>query len=108
MIKKEQTIEIFGGNIMWIICGGLSVIFCIVGYLMLLKKNRVAYWASLCSLSFTSLTLLSEYKMVMNWVNANDWSALLDVVPLMYPILTGYLIIMLLANAAIIGVMMKK
>lgn len=34
-------------------------------------------------LSFTALTLVADYSMVSNWVKAEDWSALLDVVPTM-------------------------
>lgn len=34
-------------------------------------------------LSFTALTLVAQYRMVSNWVNVEDWSALLDVVPMM-------------------------
>lgn len=92
---------------MWIICGIMSVIFCVTGWNMAWKKNNMAYWASACSLAFVSLTLLMEYRMVMNWVNKEDWSALLDVVPSMFSMLAGYVIIMLLANAALIG-MVKK
>lgn len=43
-----------------------------------------------------------------SWVNAEDWIALLDVVPTMFTILTGYVIIMFLANAILIGFAMKK
>lgn len=34
-------------------------------------------------LSFTALTLAADNSMVSNWVKAEDWSALLDVVPTM-------------------------
>lgn len=40
--------------------------------------------------------------MILNWVNKEDWSALMDVVPSMFSILCGYVVIMLLANAGII------
>lgn len=83
---------------MWIICGIISVLFCIAGWIMTAKKTIKALWASVCSLAFVSLTLLMEYKMVLNWVNEEDWSALFDVVPPMFPLLIGYVIVMLLAN----------
>lgn len=92
---------------MWIICGIMSVIFCAAGWNMAWKKNNMACWASACSLAFVSLTLLMEYRMVVNWVNKEDWSALSDVVPSMFSMLAGYVIIMLLANAVLIG-MVKK
>lgn len=94
---------------MWIICGILSVIFCIVRWIMSFKKHRKAIWASVCSLTFVSLTLLAEYRLVLDWVNKQDWSALLDAVPSMFPILTGYVIIMLIANILpIVAVKNKK
>jgi hypothetical protein len=37
-----------------------------------------------------------------------DWSALLDVVPSMFYVLTGYVIIMLLANTAAVAMMWKR
>ncbi len=93
---------------MWIICGFLSVVFCALGWIMSSKKNIMAYWASACSLAFVGLTLLMEYRMVLNWVNHEDWSALADVVPSMFPFLAGYVIIMLLANAVSIGIARQK
>lgn len=83
---------------MWIICSGLSAVFCVIAWIMAIKKNNKAVWASVCSLSFTAITLLMEYRLVLNWVNNEDWSALMDVVPSMFPVLFGYVIIMILAN----------
>ena len=34
-------------------------------------------------LSFTALTVVADYSMVSDWVKAEDWSALMDVVPTM-------------------------
>ena len=88
---------------MWIICGALSAIFCVIAFIMVKKKNRIAYWAS-----GSSLTLLMEYKMVVDWVNREDWSALLDVAPHMFSLLTGYVVIMLLLNAVVIGLTKRE
>ena len=52
--------------------------------------------------------LLMQYKMVLNWVHAEDWPALSDVVPTTFSSLTGYVMIMLLANAILLGFAMKK
>ena len=93
---------------MWIICGALSLIFCVIGFIMVKKDNRIAYWASASSLAFVSLTLLMEYKMVVDWVNREDWSALLDVAPHMFSLLTGYVVIMLLLNAVVIGLTKRE
>ena len=32
------------------------------------KRNKIADWASVGSLSFVAVTLLMEYRMVLNWV----------------------------------------
>lgn len=93
---------------MWIICGIISVIFCVIGWVMALNKNIMACWASACSLAFVSLTLLMGYKIVLNWVNTEDWSALLDVVPSMFSMSTVYVIIMFLANVVPIGMVKKQ
>lgn len=74
-------------------CAGI-----IIQAIIFQKISAKALWASVCSLAFVSITLLMEYRMVWNWVNKEDWSALLDVVPSIFPMLTGYVIIMLLAN----------
>ena len=83
---------------MWLLCGAASVLFCAAGWLMAWKDSGKALWASVCSLTFVSLTLLMGYRQVVVWVNKGDWSALLDVVPSMFSILAGYLIIMFAAN----------
>ena len=83
---------------MWLLCGAASVLFCAAGWLMDWKDSGKALWASVCSLTFVSLTLLMGYRQVVVWVNKGDWSALLDVVPSMFSILAGYLIIMFAAN----------
>lgn len=59
---------------MWIICGILSVIFCVAGWIMygIKKEKNRACLASVCSLAFVSLTLLMEYRMVLNWVNKEE------------------------------------
>lgn len=93
---------------MWIICGVLSVLFCILGWILFILKNSKAMWAFVCSLAFVSLTLLMEYRLVVDWVSKEDWSALLDVVPTMFLILTGYVIVMLLANIGSIAAIKKE
>lgn len=94
---------------MWIICGVLSVIFCVIGWIMVSKKKKnTACVFSACSLAFISLTLLMEYRIVLDWVNTEDWTSLMDVVPSMFSILTGYVIVMFLANAILIGMTRKK
>lgn len=69
---------------------GIEYHFYVSGWIFLSKKKSIAGWSSAGSLAFVALTLLMQYRMVLNWVNAEDWSALLDVVPSIFPILTGY------------------
>lgn len=83
---------------MWIICAVLGAVFCVIAWIMVIKKSKKAVWVSACSLSFTAITLLMQYRMVVNWVNNEDWIALMDVVPSMFSMLCGYVIIMVLAN----------
>lgn len=87
---------------MWIACGIISVIFCATAWIMTANKNRNANWASMCSLAFVAITLIMEYRMVLNWVNKEDWTAMLDVVPSMFTVLCGYVILLIFANAAVI------
>lgn len=93
---------------MWMICGILSVVFCVAGWIGAARKSAVGCWAAVCSLAFVALTLLMEYRQVLTWVNNTDWSALADVVPTMFSILTGYVVVMLLANAAAIAIARRK
>ena len=83
---------------MWMICGILSVLFCIFGWIMLVKEKSKAWLASTASLAFVMLTLLMQYKVVVDWVNQSDWAALQDTVSSMFVILIIYTVIMFLAN----------
>jgi len=49
-------------------------------------------------LSFTALTLCSEYSLVSRWVKVEDWSALGDVVPGMERALWFLTIVSILLN----------
>lgn len=91
----------FGGTVV-LLCFAISIVFCIVAWIMNMKKNKLANWASVCSLSFVAITLLMEYRAVLEWVNKEDWSALMDVVPSTFPMLCGYVILMLLSNSILI------
>ena len=86
---------------MWIVCGIISIIFCIMAWIWTINKNKKAILFSMCSLSFVTSTLIMEYRMVLNLVK-EDWSALLDVVPTMFIVLCVYVIILLLANIVVI------
>ena len=66
---------------MWIICGVISIIFCIGGWILKIKESDRAVLSAVCSLAFVIATLLAQYKMALNWVNKKDWTALMDVMP---------------------------
>ena len=57
---------------MWIICAALSIIFHVIGWILVSKKKIATCWASASSLAFVTLTLLMEYKIILNWVNTED------------------------------------
>ena len=89
---------------MCIIFGSLSIICTLMSCLSIFKSQEKlrAYWFSILGLVFTVLTLLAGYQLVSNWVKHEDWSALLDVVPSMFTILTIYVITMLTANIIVL------
>lgn len=80
----------------------ISILFCIISWIMAMKKSKMAHWASVCSLSFVAITLLMEYRAVWEWVQKEDWSAMMDVVPSTFSMLCGYVILMLLANGVLL------
>ncbi len=51
--------------------------------LYMYKVGKNYKLAMAIGLSFTALTLCSEYTLVSRYVKINDWTALLDVVPYM-------------------------
>ena len=92
---------------MWIATGIMSVVFCVAAWGMAAKKKEETNWASGCSLAFVAVTLLMQYRMVLDGVHQGDGCALADVVPSMFTILCGYVVLMLLANAGAIAVNKK-
>ena len=66
---------------MWLVCIGLSIVLTIATVVLVLKKRDKAIWASVSSLVFVIVSLLLEYKVVLDWVNKSDWAAMFDVVP---------------------------
>lgn len=87
---------------MWLLCIGLSVVLTIVSLVLVSKKRDKAMWASVSSLVLVIVSLLLEYKMVLDWGNKSDWSAMLDVVPTMFFLLCIYVAVMILVNVLII------
>lgn len=87
---------------MWLLCMGLSVVLTIVAFVLVLKKQDKAIWASVSSLVFVIVSLLFEYKMVLDWVNKSDCAAMLDVIPTMFVMLCIYAVVIVFINVLII------
>lgn len=87
---------------MWLFCMGLSVVLTMVAFVLVLRKRDKAVWASVSSLVFVIVSLLLEYKMVLDWVNKSDWAAMLDVVPTMFAVLCVYAVVIVFINVLII------
>lgn len=84
------------------------MIMTLLAWVFALNNNPKRVWAAFSAISFTALTLLTEYRLVLDWVAKEDWSAMLDVVPSMYQVLCIYTIIMILMNGAALFIKNKK
>ena len=93
---------------MWLLCGAASLIFTVLTLILTFRGKDGGDWAAICALSFTAITLLLEYKMAVEWVCREDWTALSDVLPTMFTSLTGYVILQILLNAIALGIRRKK
>ncbi|MGK0466880.1 hypothetical protein [Clostridium sp.] len=67
---------------MWLILGVIAIVATFIN-LYMYKTGKDYKLAMAIGLSFTALTLCSEYSAVSKWVKSEDWSALLDVIPTM-------------------------
>lgn len=92
---------------MWIFFSIASVVFTGLHSYAAFAGKSMAKSMAFAAFGFTALTLLSEYAMVVSWVQAEDWSALLDVVPSMFPILIVYTVILVAANGLLLFVEKK-
>lgn len=82
---------------MWILLGIIAIIATFIN-LYMYKVGKDYKLAMAIGLSFTALTLCSEYTLVSRWVKLNDWMALSDVVPSMEITLWGLTIISIVLN----------
>ncbi|MFS0673599.1 hypothetical protein [Ornithinibacillus sp. 179-J 7C1 HS] len=82
---------------MWLGLGLIAIVATIINlYMYGTGKNYKL--AMTMGLSFTALTLVAQYSTVSDWVKAEDWSALIDVVPTMETALWVLTIISILLN----------
>lgn len=68
------------GYVMWLLFGIAAIITAILNVIWTLR-HREAKWFRFFSLSFTVFTLCAFYAQAAHWVLAEDWSALMDVLP---------------------------
>lgn len=82
---------------MWIILGIIAIVATLINLYMYVAGKDYKL-AMAIGLSFTALTLCSEYSLVSGWVKVEDWPALLDVVPGMEKALCFLTIVSILLN----------
>ncbi|MEJ8777363.1 hypothetical protein [Pseudogracilibacillus sp. ICA-222130] len=82
---------------MWFIFGFIAIIATFINLFMYgTGKNYQVAMAT--ALSFTTLTVIAQYKIVSDWVKTEDWSALEDVVPTMEITLLIFTILSIILN----------
>ena len=84
---------------MWMIFGLMAAAATFIN-LYQYKKGKEYKFAMAMGLSFTAATLWAEYRLVFKWVEKEDWSALLDVVPTMVTLLSVLTLISIVLNMA--------
>ncbi|RIW30742.1 hypothetical protein D3H55_16595 [Bacillus salacetis] len=65
---------------MWIVFGVIAIAATFIN-LYLYKAGKDYKLAMAMGLSFTALTICADYSYLTNWVEAEDWAALSDVIP---------------------------
>ncbi|SHM58201.1 hypothetical protein [Gracilibacillus kekensis] len=84
---------------MWVILGIIAIVATLIN-LYMYSAGKDYKLAMAIALSFTALTLCAEYSLVSVWVEAEDWAALMDVVPGMERALWFLTIVSILLNIA--------
>ena len=74
----------------WLLMGSLAFLLALVNLaLALLGKGRGQNALLFGSLACGVLAMLEEYRLAVGWVQKEDWSALMDVLPAMELVLTA-------------------
>ena len=99
----EENRNLERSNIMaeylWMPFGIASIIFSIISLIQNInKKSKNSIWFTVVSLSLTALFVVMQYQMIDSWLQGEDFSALLDVVPIMSSIVTIYVILVIIIN----------
>lgn len=83
---------------MWIVFGVIAIGATLLN-LILFFTGKNYRLAMVVGLSFTALALVAQYNLVSEWVQAEDWAALEDVVPTMAGVLWVLTVFSILINA---------
>ena len=67
---------------MWIFSGAIAIIMAIINIYRYIKRKPTK-WFRFLSLAMMAFTVCFFYGDVSKWANAGDWSAIIDVVPVM-------------------------
>jgi len=84
---------------MWLIFGITAIVATFIN-LYMYTTGKDYKLAMAMGLSFTALTLCSEYSLVSQWVKVGDWAAIEDVVPSMERALWFLTVVSILLNIA--------
>lgn len=85
----------------WLLLGALAFLLALVNLaLALLGKGRGQSGLLFGSLACGVLAMLEEYRLAVEWVQKEDWSALMDVLPGMELVLTAAIFLGLGLNLA--------
>ena len=85
----------------WLLLGALAFLLALVNLVLaLLGKKRGQNALLFGSLACGVLTMLEEYRLAVAWVQREDWSALMDVLPAMEMVLTAAVFLGLGLNLA--------
>lgn len=92
---------------MWIIFGIIAIITTFIN-LYMFANGKDYKLAMAMGLSFTALTLCADYSYLNTWVQAEDWSAISDVVPAMAKAFWFLTIVSILLNITPVLLELRK
>ena len=94
---------------MWLFAGGIAFITVIINLILIyVGKHKYCNILVFISLSSGLIAMLSEYSLINMWVQAEDMSALLDVVPSMNNVLKSVVYIGIILNGIAVFVNHNK
>ncbi|CRH90753.1 Uncharacterised protein [Chlamydia trachomatis] len=83
---------------MWLLFGAGAVISAVLNLLCLFYRKHVV-WLGFVSISLAALTICAFYSDSASRVLHEDWSGLLDIMPMMNSILWWFIGILILVNS---------